>query len=233
MVSLATVGSSCTLVMWFIAKFCMFFGGGMVKQKHNFSCFFNPRMVLVFVCHPFHLVLCSLFRLPGRLIAPFAINSRCLQSVPGSRFFNHFLSSISCIGIGSPGSQFVVLNLYSRSNGLIHLFLRHVVVSNLLGLLHLLLGLPLRRQLRGLPLRLLLLPLLPLVLLLFGQLLPAVVCCCCCCFFFCCFFCCCSCRRCCCGGSQQVPDEVVSQACNESPACIVDDRVFRKLATLN
>ena len=41
-----------------------------------------------------------------------------------------------------------------------HLFLRHVVISNLLGLLHLLLGgLPLRRQLRSLPLRLLLLPL--------------------------------------------------------------------------
>merc|ERR1712203_227943 len=76
--------------MWFIAKFCMFLGAVWSNKNTTFSCLFNPRMVLVFVCHPFHLVLCSLFRLPGRLIAPFAINSRCLQSVPGSRFFNHF-----------------------------------------------------------------------------------------------------------------------------------------------
>lgn len=68
----------------------VFWGRYGQTKTQLFSCFFNARMILVFVCHPFHLVLCSLFRLPGRLIAPFAINSRCLQSVPGSRFFNHF-----------------------------------------------------------------------------------------------------------------------------------------------
>jgi len=47
---------------------------------------FNPRNCLVFVCHPFHLVLCSLFRLPGQLIAPFAINSRCFCVAISSRF---------------------------------------------------------------------------------------------------------------------------------------------------
>ena len=51
-------------------------------------------------------------------------------------------------------------SLPSSASSASHLFLRHVVVSNLLSLLHLLLGgLPLRRQLRSLPLRLLLLPL--------------------------------------------------------------------------
>merc|ERR1719331_24285 len=175
--------------------------------------------------------MCSLFRLPGRSIAPFAINSRCFCVAISSRFqVPGFVLKTSFSVPGSPGSRFAVLNLNSGSSGLIHLFLRHVVISNLLGLLHLLLGsLPLRRQLRSLPLRLLLLPLLSLVLLLFVHLLPAPCCWCCCC--------CCCCRRyccCCCGGrSQQVPDEVVSQACNESPAGIVDDRVFRKLATLN
>ena len=87
MVSLARGDSSCTLVMWFIAKFCMFFWGRYGQTKTQFFLAFkNPRRILVFVCHPFHLVMCSLFRLPGRSIAPFAINSRCFCVAISSRF---------------------------------------------------------------------------------------------------------------------------------------------------
>ena len=49
-----------------------------------------------------------------------------LQSVPGSRFFNHFqfpgfALKTSFSVPGSPGSRFAVLNLNSGSSGLIHL----------------------------------------------------------------------------------------------------------------
>merc|ERR1719275_41956 len=99
-----------------------------------------------------------------------------------------------------------------------------------LSLLGLLLGLPLGGKLGSLPLSLLLLPLLSLLLLLLLHLLLGV----------CNEFggnnrCCCGCGCGCCliHWCQGPADEVVRQACNESPSCVVDDRVFRELATLD
>jgi len=78
----------------------------MAKQKHLIRYFFFSFSIpekfhvkelfsgFVFVCHAFHLVLCSLFRLPGRSIAPICNQFQVLcvaVSVPGSSLVSsHF-----------------------------------------------------------------------------------------------------------------------------------------------
>ena len=142
MVSLGKGDSSCTLVNWFIAKFCMIFTGrhGQTKTSLDICQFFlfNPRQILceriVFVCHAFHLVLCSLFRLPGRSIAPIcnqfqvlcvAISSRFRFWFPAISRFPGFRLKTICLQfhrIWSRGSRLAdLLNIYSLSSGLIHL----------------------------------------------------------------------------------------------------------------
>ena len=141
MVSLAKGDSSCTLVNWFIAKFCMFFTGrhGQTKtffrymsifsfQSQTNSMWKNSRFV--FVCHAFHLVLCSLFRLPGQSIAPICNQFQVLCVAISSRFRfgfqpffrfqanNHFFQFHRIL---SRGSRLAVSNIYSLSSGLIHL----------------------------------------------------------------------------------------------------------------
>merc|ERR1719220_745739 len=238
MVSLGKGDSSCTLVNWFIAKFCMFFTGrhGQTKTSLDICQFFlfNPRQILckrivfwICFCLP-----CFPFGAVQSIPASRSINCANLQSIP---------SFVRCYQFQVPVWLHAVSNIYSLSSGLIHLLLigRHIVLIHLLSLVCFLLSFPLGRKLGSLPLSLLLLPLLALLLLLLIQLLPPTSCCCCCSWCYCywchCRFLSCCCCHCCCfiHWSQRLSDEVVRQSCNESPSSIVDDRVFRKLATLD
>merc|ERR1719192_1423662 len=160
---------------------------------------------------PFQVFCKNRFQVPGVGIPDWSIGRlRALKSVP--EFSGAFSSRRSPVKVN-----------FSNLNGLLsNLFL----VSHVHVLLGLLLGLLLGGHLGSLPLSLLLLPLLALLLLLLVvRSLPGGSGC---------GGCgCCSCGRGCGHVGQSLPDEVVRQACDKSPASIVDDRVFRELTSLN
>ena len=141
MVSLAKGDSSCTLVNWFIAKFCMFFTGrhGQTKTSLDICQFFFSIPDKFYVKELFLFAMLSIWccavysGFQVDQLRQFAINSKfcALLSVPGSRVwfpaisrFPGFRLKTICLQfhrIWSRGSRLAVLNIYSLSSGLIHL----------------------------------------------------------------------------------------------------------------